>query len=325
MAHNIDNTTGKDAIAYVGTEGTPWHGLGQPIVKGTPSREILRKAGLDWQVNRSAVQFTIDGRKELGMDTDHQVLWRSDTKAVLDIAGKGYIPHQNEEVMDFFREYVEAGDMFIDVAGSLNGGRHIWVLAKMEDSFKLAGNDHVGGYVLLVNPHIYGKGMIAKMTMVRAVCWNTILMGLGGSGASAKIWHTKEFTPARQNEAKQKLGIARERFHAVQEDATKLSKMSIDNKDALKIFAKVTNNDPTDELEQQPRTVQRLMEMFMGQGRGSELKSAKGTCWGALNAVTEWVDHEYGRSQNARLNNAWLGRGDVMKRETLSLLLENVA
>ena len=88
------------------------------------------------------------------------------------------------------------------------------------------------------------------------------------------------------------------------------------------VFAKVTGNDPTDSLADQPRTVQRLMELFCGAGKGSQLDAAKGTAWGALNAVTEWVDHEYGRAINARVNNAWLGRGDVMKRDALSVLLE---
>ncbi len=318
MSHQIEDS----AIAYVGTEGTPWHGMGEPILKNTPPKEILRAAKLNWPVLRSTVQFSIPGRNELASDLDHQVIFRGDNKMVLDVTGKKYIPHQNEDVLDFFSEFVAAGDMFIDVAGALNGGKQIWVLAKMEDTFTLAGGDKVGGYVLLVNPHQYGKGMIAKMTAIRAVCWNTISAALSSSGKSVKIWHTKEFTKARQDEAKQKLGIAKERFDAMKSDAKTLAATNIDNDDVVKIFAKLTGGDPTDELEQQSRTVQRLMELFLGAGKGADLKSAKGTTWGALNAVTQWVDHEYGRSAHARLNNAWLGRGDVMKRDAMSMLLQ---
>ncbi len=321
MGHQIVD----EAIAYVGTEGKPWHSLGESILKGTPAKQILVSAKLNWPVLRSTVQFTRDGRKELGQDLDHQVIYRGDTGAVLDVTGKRYVPHQNHDVMDFFKEYVEAGDMFIDVAGALNGGKQIWVLAKMESQFSLAGGDKVGGYVLLVNPHQYGKGMIAKMTMIRAVCWNTISAALSGSGKSVKIWHTREFTTSRQQEAKEKLGIAKERFDAMKSDAQKLAKITMSNEDVVKVFAKVTGNDPTDELAQQPRTVQRLMELFLGAGMGANLASSKGTAWGALNAVTQYVDHEYGRTVNARLNNAWLGRGDIMKRETMGLLLQESA
>jgi hypothetical protein len=162
------------------------------------------------------------------------------------------------------------------------------------------------------------------VTMVRVVCWNTLQAALAGGGGM-KVWHTKEFGKERQLEAKEKLGIARERFQALKEDATTLAKKPMDVTEAVKVFAKVTGGDPTNPIEEQSPTVNRLAMLFSGGGKGSELVSAKGTAWGALNAVTQWVDHEYGRSDNARLNNAWLGRGDIMKRETLSLLLEKAA
>jgi len=323
MSHDIDSSTGKAGIAYVGD--VPWHGLGTQIKQGASAKEILRAAVLNWKVNRSIVQFSQEGKTGLAQDLDHQVIYRSDTGAVLDVTGKKYIPHQNSEVMDFFQEYVAAGDMFIDVAGSLNGGKQIWVLAKMQAQFNLPGKDNVGGYVLLMNPHQYGKGMIAKMTAIRVVCQNTLTAALGAGGASIKVWHTKEFNQARQQEAKEKLGIAKERFDAFKTDATTLSKTKIDMKDAVKIFAQVTGGDPTDSREDQSPTVRRLADLFEGQGMGADLQSALGTGWGALNAVTQWVDHEYGRSPNARLNNAWLGRGEQMKRQAMALLLEQAA
>jgi phage/plasmid-like protein (TIGR03299 family) len=321
MSHELDETTGRAAMAYVGQEGTPWHGLGTPITEGMSPKEILKAASLTWLVRRKPVQFTGDDG-QLKQDLEHQVLYRSDTNAVLDITGKGYVPSQNHEVMQFFQAYVEAGNMFIDTAGALDCGKRVWVLAKMDDTFKLPGNDHINGYVLLMNPHQYGKGMVGKMTAVRVVCHNTIMAALRGGGASIKVWHNREFTEQRQREAQEQLGIARERFAALKADAIKLAKTALEPADALEVFALVTGNDPKKPKDEQPPTVNRLMQLFEGAGLGAELVSAKGTAWGALNAVTQWVDHEYGRSQNARLHNAWLGRGDIMKREALELLLQ---
>ena len=45
MAHMIDETTGKAAIAYVGK--TPWHGLGQELTPGQDIPTWTREAGLD--------------------------------------------------------------------------------------------------------------------------------------------------------------------------------------------------------------------------------------------------------------------------------------
>jgi hypothetical protein len=45
-----------------------------------------------------------------------------------------------------------------------------------------------------------------------------------------------------------------------------------------------------------------------------------GTRWAALNAVTELVDHERGRSDNTRIESAWFGTGAVLKNRALELL-----
>ena len=40
----------------------------------------------------------------------------------------------------------------------------------------------------------------------------------------------------------------------------------------------------------------------------------------ALNAVTELVDHERGRSDNTRIESAWFGTGAALKNRALELL-----
>jgi hypothetical protein len=42
-----------------------------------------------------------------------------------------------------------------------------------------------------------------------------------------------------------------------------------------------------------------------------------------LNAVTELVDHERGRSNNTRMESAWFGTGAVIKNKALELLAVN--
>jgi hypothetical protein len=39
-----------------------------------------------------------------------------------------------------------------------------------------------------------------------------------------------------------------------------------------------------------------------------------------LNAVTELVDHERGRSDNTRLESAWFGTGSALKNRAVELL-----
>ncbi|MCC5888652.1 MAG: DUF932 domain-containing protein, partial [Gammaproteobacteria bacterium] len=70
------------------------------------------------------------------------------------------------------------------------------------------------------------------------------------------------------------------------------------------------------------RALQRVHQLYGGAGRGSELATAKGTAWGLLNAVTEFVDHERrSRSSDYRLDSAWFGQGAQLKSEALEAAL----
>jgi transcriptional regulator with XRE-family HTH domain len=63
-----------------------------------------------------------------------------------------------------------------------------------------------------------------------------------------------------------------------------------------------------------------------GFARGAELASAKGTAFGLLNAVTEFVDHERRSfSPDHRLDSAWFGQGAALKERALEQALIMIA
>jgi hypothetical protein len=62
----------------------------------------------------------------------------------------------------------------------------------------------------------------------------------------------------------------------------------------------------------------KALELYDGRGKGADLDSAKGTAFGLLNAVTEFVDHERrARSIDHRLDSAWFGQGAAIKQKAL--------
>jgi hypothetical protein len=62
------------------------------------------------------------------------------------------------------------------------------------------------------------------------------------------------------------------------------------------------------------------VQLFNGSAIGSDIDGVMGTRWGMLNAVTELIDHERGRSDNTRLESAWFGTGSALKNRALELL-----
>jgi hypothetical protein len=102
MGHDIDCSTGKPAIAYVGE--TPWHGLGERLPERQPIEVWIKAARLDWELKRLPVQFFIDSKLRV-MD-DRFVLARSDTGVALSVVSGDYHIVQPKEVLEFYRDLV---------------------------------------------------------------------------------------------------------------------------------------------------------------------------------------------------------------------------
>jgi hypothetical protein len=74
------------------------------------------------------------------------------------------------------------------------------------------------------------------------------------------------------------------------------------------------------------RAMAKVMTLFEGGGQGADLSSAKGTAFGLLNSITEFVDHER-RALNPdnRLDSAWFGQGAAIKQKALDEALLMIA
>ena len=175
MAHMVET------MAYAGE--LPWHGLGTKVVADLTPEQMMQKAGVDWTVEKQDM-ITSGGSTV----KSKQALVRSSDGEVLDVVGKGWNPVQNAEAFNFFEEYVVAGDMQMHTAGSLNGGKMVWALAKTNDSFELFNGDVTENYFLFSNPHEFGKAIDIRMTPIRVVCNNTLTLSLNqDSNAMLKV------------------------------------------------------------------------------------------------------------------------------------------
>jgi hypothetical protein len=57
---------------------------------------------------------------------------------------------------------------------------------------------------------------------------------------------------------------------------------------------------------------------------GEQTGGHDGSLYGVLNGVTYYTDHQRGRSADTRLNSAWFGDGDRLKRTALRTLWATV-
>ena len=103
----------------------PWHGLGTRVKETPTSADALVYAGLDWEVVQKDV-YTEDGSLIAG----YKVNTCSTDDAALGIVNDRYRVVQNADAFQFTNDLLGAGVTY-ETAGALQGGRKVWMLAKM--------------------------------------------------------------------------------------------------------------------------------------------------------------------------------------------------
>jgi phage/plasmid-like protein (TIGR03299 family) len=311
--HELEMVNGQAQMAYRESKGIPWHGLGVPVSDDMTPIEMMKAANLDWKVSKQPSFVEINGEKVL---TGQEALVReSDGKILTNVSGN-WKPCQNEDAFEFFNEFVSAGDMVMDTAGSLKDGQMVFAAADVKDGFVLDNDDEVKGYLLFSNPHVYGKSIDVKFVMTRVVCNNTLSMALTERGQPAvRLSHRNEFNPEM---VKELLGISHNRVEQFQEAAQFLSSKRYSDK-AYKLFLSQVFGTSNQEGKILSRTAERALEIVDTQP-GADM--SPGTWWNAYNSVTYMTDHEMGRSADTRAAAAWFGHNAKRKLDALNLAVE---
>lgn len=313
MAHELEMINGQAQMAYRASQGKPWHGLGVPVSDDMTPQEMMKVAGLDWEVEKVDTFYRYKGDNHR---TGQQALVRSTDGKILTQVGEGWNPVQNAEAFDFFTDFVKAGDMVMDTAGSLKDGQIVWALADVRDGFSLFNGDDVRGYLLFSNPHQYGKAIDIKFVMERVVCNNTLTVALSEKGQPAvRVNHRSVFDAEKVKEI---LGLGHNKVEKFKEAAEFLGSKRYDDAMLQRFMAKVFG-ESTRENKILSRTGEQAME-FVENQPGDHFRP--GTWWNAYNAVTYMTDHKLCRSQDTRLTAAWFGGNAKRKVDALDIAIE---
>jgi len=322
MAHLIEQ------MAYVGD--TPWHGLGNELPARQPIEVWAERAGMNWTIEQAPVQYVVrqsGSLSEICAFDDQKVLFRSDTKAPLSVVGNRYHVVQPREVLEFYRDLTEVSGFELETAGVLKSGKKFWALARTGQESTLKGTDLVKGYLLLATSCDGTLATTATPTTVRVVCHNTLSIAIQGATGAIKVPHNTSFDAQA---VKRQLGIAVTQWDGFMYRMRTLAERKVRSHEAMNYFLKVLcQTDVTSDSAQglsNERALKKVQALYDGQGRGAELTAAKGTAWGLLNAVTEFVDHERrARNQEYRLDSAWFGQGAQLKQRALDQALQLAA
>lgn len=314
-----------ETMAYAGE--TPWHSLGNKLTTLQPIDVWKRQAGMDWSIEESEVRY-ITGSQTVGAIhsfPEQKVLYRSDTKRPLAVVSKRFQVVQPEEVLEFYRDLTEDAGFELETAGVLREGRKFWALARTGQSTTLKGKDQVNGYLLLATACDGSLATTAQFTSVRVVCNNTLQIALGDNRGAVKVPHRSEFNA---DLVKQQLGITVApwtRFVAQMKDLVACP-VDPDSVDGLLRRVLVYPGQAGKAPVVNEQAVRSVRALYDGGGRGAQLASSRGTAWGLLNSLTEYVDHHRrARSDDHRREAAWFGQGAQLKQRAWDELVQLTA
>jgi phage/plasmid-like protein (TIGR03299 family) len=343
MAHELDFTLGRAAIAYAGE--VPWHGFGVNVPKDISPDEMREAAGLGWEVIPATVSYNVKQHEIAGIPMvpeqhvgQHEVpsrkaLLRSDTYDLLSIVSDRYVVAQPSKVFQFFNELMHQQGITMEVAGALKGGKRIWALGAIDDSFTLYGQDTVKPYVMMATSYDAAMATQAMLTDIRVVCNNTITYAgayeSGERGDRYAVPHTQEFDITA---AHGKLGLNEAAWleHKRQMEALAAFRVSADQ--ALEFFYSIAgqgkeivrnpDNGAVISFPEPNRVVKQYIQAYK-QGPGAHFQSANGTAFGLLNAVTFYQDH-MAPAKNAgnRFDSATFAAGATRKQFALDTCLK---
>jgi phage/plasmid-like protein (TIGR03299 family) len=320
MAHKVET------MMYAGS--VPWHGLGIAVEREVTSAAAIRLAGLDWECYKERIGVVsdklVDGIPVVShiIDDKFAVVRKSDKK-YLGTVGSDYTVINNADCFGFLDNLIGSGQAVYHTAGSLFGGKIIFMTLKLPRDAKV-GDDKIELYVLLSTSHDGTKSLNIRWTPVRVVCANTLNLALGKELlASINIRHTINYGE-RVTQAREVLGLASHYYDVMEKRYNKFLATKFNKDEMIKLSKQLLpfRDDP----KSKPIIFRRekLVELFTT-GKGNE--AVKDTAWAAFNAATEYADHhkqfienENRSREEARLQSITSGSAARFKQQAYNLL-----
>jgi phage/plasmid-like protein (TIGR03299 family) len=273
-----------------------WEGLGTDVKEAANSADALKLAGLDWTVEQRPVYL---GNEPTPIP-NYKANVRDKDNKVLGIVTDRYQIVQNTEAFSFTDSLI-GGDVRYETAGSLKGGKRIWLLAKMPTA-RVAGDD-VDPYLCFTNTHDGSGSVKVCVTPVRIWCMNTLNLALRTAKRSWSMKHVGALE-LKLREARMTLELADRYMLALDEEAERLANVTVTDEKLEKILNEMfpLKEDAT---ERQKDTVKAAKDEIMIAYFMPDIAKFRGTAWGVVNAVADMVDHSKPQrnTQNYRENN----------------------
>lgn len=310
-----------------------------------------KNAGLDWTASKRNLFIQgVNGEDDSGfvkVNGSIGVVRDSDNR-LLGIHSDEYQIVQPRDTIEALDDIISVDGRFRwDTAGSLDGGRKVWALARFDDGndFQVLGEAHKP-YLLASTSFDGSLATLLAATLTRVVCANTLRMSLNSKQtAQVTLKHRTEFTAEVKAGMQKQLQETIKGFAQYQKLAEALHQVQI-GKDAALAFLHETifkreletvkdAGDNDVQVWTKPSTrAQGLMDkLTAAYEKTVDEGGDKATAWTVANALTRYADHDMGSrltekkkaegetAESVKFESVTFGAADSFKQSGLQKLL----
>lgn len=319
MAHEVETAAYADNPA--------WHRVGTVVQGAMSVEEVAQLAGIDWEVTLRQTYVNAGG--SLVKVPDRFAVIRTSDNSVLGSVGRFYRPIQTLQAINFMDHLRTSGQVEFEAAGSLAGGRRIWLLARIPKEIRIGGSrDLTFPYLFLTTSHDGSSTCKILPTAVRVVCANTERMAWWSRDPSltVSIRHVGN-VDSKISLAQEVLGLSVNMADLYGDTMNMLAE-----EDGLPLVEpflaamfppkEVEDGAEVKEDKRRNEAVNGVLTLY-----ATEPQSG----WGLLNATTAWVDHvrtptgvrdgRYQPKDESELLSQLVGKGADIKAQAADILL----
>jgi len=284
------------------------------IVENNRVDQFLDRTGLNWRVRTEGLQ-TSSGI----IIPDKIGIVREDDSTILGIHSNGYVPYQNDQMMELLFKVSQQTGLDVHRGGLFGGGRKVFVQLKSNDL--TLGTDRIEGYVTGINSFDGSTSLSFGPSSKTISCQNTFF-GVY-KDLDSKVRHTKNMELKIDDICRQIEGVVQEETN-VFGSIVKMSETRFDDiiKDrVIKSLFNIDKNVDIKDVDSLSTVTQNKLSRFYIDLNG-EIQGKGDNIWGLFSGVTKYTTHSMGKGDNSE--NKMFGTYGNRERHIFKQLVEMV-
>jgi phage/plasmid-like protein (TIGR03299 family) len=275
---------------------TPIDLLGERVEGTMTAEEAMAKAKLaNWNVRKAPVEAVVDG-KRLAIPGMNAVVRDNPETGRIDVLSKhnvsdGFHIIQNEQHTTFLDTLVDESGANIELAGSLDGGRRVFVSMKLPGHINIGGLDPAENSLFAVNSHDGSMSFTLAILPIRYACSNILNVRWGGLSNVIRVRHTSQAQVNLVAKAREALDISFKYLDAFQEQAERLINTTMTQAKFEEIIRREFGAPEDASSAAVTRAENKLAQIEELYADAVTQDGIRDTAWAGFNALTEWADH----------------------------------